>query len=210
MDDMLFLWYRGMVEQVVGALCRKSPALRREMDDLLSEGMMGLLAAIGKRKPGLGDEKFQRFAQKYIRGYILEYVRKRIWGGRSRRGCGRPVMLSYDQADGLKDCLKSVACPVNGLVEKSLPHEILCGLDSQEVFVIRARYELGWKLRKTGECLGVSESRACQIHRRALKKIARKRGGVLHRTGIKMAKKVGQEKGGSAEIMPNPGNPGRK
>ncbi len=72
-----------------------------------------------------------------------------------------------------KDMLADPAVVAERRDELRSMRECLEGLSERDRTIIRLRYESGLSLAEIGERMAVSESRACQLHRRALDRLRR-------------------------------------
>lgn len=155
--------------------------------ELYSLGLIGLLDALDKFDPGLGY-RFETYGVPRIRGAMRDGVRKMESlprGARERPGCVihsiNPVdFQSARAAHGarLQDCLEDSDQPsaLDGLELQADYEELLEAVEAlpdRERKVIRRYYYEGSYLKTIGAELGVTESRICQIHRRALKLLER-------------------------------------
>ena len=159
-------------------LMRRLPA-SVELDDLVQDGARGLLDAADRFDPARGV-KFETFAEPRILGAMLDAqrvagVRDRRWrtrqgGGRRRPGNEREPGVFVD----LKDAdLPSPLPGPDALAAAAEAAERVRGavavLPRRERFVVESYYWGGVPLRKIGAALGVSESRAAQLHQRAIR-----------------------------------------
>ncbi|NMG76720.1 RNA polymerase sigma factor FliA [Aromatoleum diolicum] len=75
--------YAPLVKRIAYHLMAKLPA-SVQMDDLIQNGMLGLLDAIGRYEDGLGAQ-FETYAVQRIRGAMLDGLRENDWLPRSMR-----------------------------------------------------------------------------------------------------------------------------
>lgn len=73
--------YMPLVKHIVKKLI-VSDAAQSEYEDLISQGVIGLIDAIEKYQPSKGV-KFETYATLRIRGEIIDYLRKKDWMPRS-------------------------------------------------------------------------------------------------------------------------------
>jgi len=78
-----------IVHYVMGRLVYK-PLDPMDYDDLVSQGVMGLIEAVDNYDLSY-DTKFSTYAVPRIRGKILDYLRKRDWLPRSARTCVKAI-----------------------------------------------------------------------------------------------------------------------
>jgi RNA polymerase sigma factor for flagellar operon FliA len=157
-----------------------SPYLRPE---LYSLGLLGLLDALDKFDPEVGV-RFETYAGTRIRGAMQDGIRRMSPLPRGAQQQTRCMIRSITPVDfqsaltargvRLQDCLEdpdqpSVFAGIELLADHQELFEAVEALPDRERTVIRRHYYEGWYLKAIGDELGVTESRACQIHRRALK-----------------------------------------
>ena len=75
--------YAPLVKRIAFQLMSKLPA-SVDVDDLIQNGMMGLLDALGRYEHGLGAQ-FETYAAQRIRGAMLDGLRENDWLPRSLR-----------------------------------------------------------------------------------------------------------------------------
>ncbi len=75
--------YAPLVKRIACHLMAKLPA-SVQIDDVIQNGMVGLLDAIGRYEPGLGAQ-FETYAAQRIRGAMLDGLRENDWLPRSLR-----------------------------------------------------------------------------------------------------------------------------
>lgn len=81
--------YAPLVNHVVGKMMIFLPQ-HIEEDDLLSDGLMGLMDAVDKFKPDVGV-KFSTYATTRIRGSIIDGLRQKDWVPRSVRKMAKDI-----------------------------------------------------------------------------------------------------------------------
>ena len=81
--DQLVQRFAPLVKRIAYHLMARLPA-SVEVDDLVQNGMMGLLDAIGRFESGLGAQ-FETYAAQRIRGAMLDGMRENDWLPRSLR-----------------------------------------------------------------------------------------------------------------------------
>lgn len=187
-----------------------------QIEDLIQAGMLGLLEAQERYRPGEGAS-FSTFASIRIRGAMLDEIRRGDWAPRSLHRATRAIQeaqqriehragraaseaelavetgLSLDEyrrtlSDGTDIHLMSLDegdGDASGVpAADDLPAELVEQADLYAAVVTasarlpeRERRLMAWyyddelNLRQIAERLGVSESRACQIHGRALARV---------------------------------------
>lgn len=174
----------GLVTLIAGKMAKESD----EFDDLVQEGIIGLLEAHRKFKPELGWS-FSTYAYNYIKGYM--YNSKRFfdhgfplrlpaaWDYESRNRY-RSLSLNFVADDGtcLAECVEDPASSADNLEYFEL-HESLKILNEKEQFVINSIFFEKMTLKQVGEILGVTTERARQIKEKAFKKLRKN----LNKTG---------------------------
>lgn len=81
--DQLITRYAPLVKRIAYHLMAKLPA-SVQVDDIIQNGMLGLLDAIGRYEEGLGAQ-FETYAVQRIRGAMLDGLRENDWLPRSLR-----------------------------------------------------------------------------------------------------------------------------
>ncbi|WP_313952748.1 RNA polymerase sigma factor FliA [Accumulibacter sp.] len=86
--EQLVQRFAPMVKRIACHLMVRLPA-SVQLDDLVQNGMLGLLDAIGRFETGMGAQ-FEAYAAQRVRGSMLDGLRENDWLPRSlRRGCRR-------------------------------------------------------------------------------------------------------------------------
>jgi RNA polymerase sigma factor for flagellar operon FliA len=149
------------------------------MADLIQAGNVGLLQAMQSYEPGRGAP-LAGFARYRIRGEMLDMVRRNL-------GRGRPaVFADSDQSPDWESRLPASpdSSPQAGVLRRqrlAIIVEELERLPAKDRAVVRLRYSREMTLGQIGTALSVNESRACQIHQRALARLKR----ALWNRGVK-------------------------
>lgn len=213
--------YAPLARYVVDRLNLKpGPAL--DYDDLLSEAVIGLIAAIERFDPSRGI-KFETYAYHRIRGAVIDRLRELDWLPRAVRQkearlaeafarlegeLGRPpsdnevaqaldltieeldtlahevalqavhsldetLALQHSERATIADLIadEDAPCPQSELerrTEREMLAQAIAALPQSERTVISLYYYDGITLKEVGRVLGVTESRACQIHGKAI------------------------------------------
>ena len=178
--EQLVHHYLPVVEFLAGRVARSVPDSQRP--DVYSFGLLGLLDAVDKFKPELGH-RFETYGSRRIRGAMSDGIRSLQWLPRranqaQSRVIEKVVTLDFQTARtpiGVR--LEDTLCdPDAGQVSDALEladdyEEVLDAVEllpERERFVIKAHYHDDRRLADIGAELGVTESRVCQLHRRAL------------------------------------------
>src|ERR671919_2646739 len=220
--DRLILHYAPLVKYVAGRLAAGLPQTVQQ-EDLVSNGMFGLMDALDKFDPDR-QVKFETYAIPRIRGAILDELRAMDWVPRSVRFKARELekahanlearlhraptdeevaehlgisleelhevtsqisfvsVLALEEAVGgddqgeprsLLDTLADAANadPSSGLEGQEMRGLLSAAINSlseREKVVITLYYFEGLTLAEIGDILGVTESRVCQIHTKAV------------------------------------------
>ena len=93
--DQLVQRFAPLVKRIAYHLMARLPA-SVEVDDLVQNGMMGLLDAIGRFESGLGAQ-FETYAAQRIRGAMLDGMRENDWLPRSLRREMRRIEAAIQQ-----------------------------------------------------------------------------------------------------------------
>ena len=108
--DQLVQRFAPLVKRIAYHLMARLPA-SVEVDDLVQNGMMGLLDAIGRFESGLGAQ-FETYAAHRIRGAMLDGLRENDWLPRSLRRDFRRIeeaIAQLEQAHGRVPSEKELA-----------------------------------------------------------------------------------------------------
>ena len=176
---MLAEWHRDRIVEanlrLVFSIVKKFVNPNNTFDDLLSDGIVGLIRAV---------EKFD-----YDRGFRFSTYATQV----VRRNSYRTVVLNQQERQkvvaGLQDMDVEICDDqrASSISEKrwhelrSRLSEMLDDLDRREKFIIRARFALGGHrkvhtLQSLADRLGISKERVRQLERRAMEKLQRMAG----------------------------------
>ncbi|MEW6178955.1 MAG: FliA/WhiG family RNA polymerase sigma factor [Chloroflexota bacterium] len=197
-----------------------TPEMGSEYEDLLHQGLLGLIEAVDRYNPDFGT-RFSTYAAVRIRGKILDYLRSVDWMSRTARQRVRAVQKAVEELwlknqreptdeeiaahlhtdvetvqRGLMDSnrfLLSLDAPAdleneeNDLhdrlgderqvdpqelsADEDLRHQLadaIRKLPEREQLVLSLYYYDELNFKEIGKVLGISESRVCQLHARAL------------------------------------------
>jgi len=220
----LILRYLPLVKHLAGRVAVKVPSFVQR-EDLESYGVIGLMEALDKYDPTMGNS-FDSYAYHRIRGAMLDEVRRQNWLSRTAwqklqnlkitrerleaefgQGVSEEVLagemgISLDElhqliSDANKMYLMSLDDEIPGsdgspvrkldLVEDSnspdpltiveekenrrLLIEAIEKLNERDKLVLSLYYSDGLTLKEIGRVLEVSESRVCQLHSQAMKRL---------------------------------------
>ena len=129
-----------------------------EYDDLVGWGMLGLVKASERWMPSRGVT-FATYASYRIRGQMMDAVEKELRMAQ-RRG---PM-----QDEGLIPDKRAAADTV--LVQLEVASLLGC-LSPRNASIMSMIYLEGLTLRETGEAVGLTEARICQIRKAAISKL---------------------------------------
>jgi RNA polymerase sigma factor (sigma-70 family) len=156
--DRLVLAHLALVDEIARAVARRLPP-SWDIADLIQVGRLGLLDAATKFDPARGVP-FPAYARKRIRGEMYSSARRRSW----RDGTHAPLEEAVEPAGdaGIEDAVE------RGQRAKVVSIAI-ARLEVREEALVRRHY-LGAQeeLQKIGRELGLGQSRASQLHRKAL------------------------------------------
>jgi RNA polymerase sigma factor FliA len=179
--ERLIRQYLPLVEFLAGRLGRHVHASYRA--DLYSFGVEGLMDAIDKFRPEMGN-RFETYGSVRIRGAMSDGIRKMSWlprgaENRSSRVIETVVPVDFQAArtpvgTRLQDCLsdRTAATPFDDLLLQADHDEVVAAVQSlpdRERNVVVEHYYAQKQLKEIGRDMGVTESRVCQLHRRALR-----------------------------------------
>ncbi len=154
-----------------------------EIADLIQAGNIGLLQATRTFNPECGVS-LAGYAKFRIRGEMLDTVRR----------CASQMPAHFTKqgegAEEVVDIEGGISAPSEHSPHSMLAKNQRAAILSQEVerlpvryrTVVRLRYSGEFSLREIGVVLSVRESRACQLHRCALKRLRR----ALSRRGVRL------------------------
>jgi RNA polymerase sigma factor for flagellar operon FliA len=169
-----------VVRAVAGQLRARLPhECGIEMADLIQAGNVGLLQAAQSYDASRGAP-LAGYARFRIRGEMLDMVRRNAGRGRSA------VFAEPDESGDWEARLPAApeSSPQFGALRRqrlAIIVEEVARLPAKDRAVVRLRYSSEMTLGQIGQALSVNESRACQIHQRALGRLKR----ALSNRGVK-------------------------
>ena len=173
--------YLPLIEFLSKRLGRQVPYGYRA--DLYSFAAIGLMDAIEKFKPELGF-RFETYASRRIRGAMSDGLRALDWlpRGASERASRVietivPVDFKSSATPGGPIFEEAISDPTQGTLFDNLDLEAEHGevviaieeLPERERRIVKDHYYGSRRLAEIGKDMGITESRVCQLHRRALK-----------------------------------------
>ncbi len=226
--DQLIERFAPLVKRIAYHLMARLPP-SIQVDDLVQNGMLGLLDAISRFETGMGAQ-FETYAAQRVRGAMLDGLRENDWLPRSLRRDFRRIELAISQleqangrapserelavalgmtlgeyqkmlqdarghqliyfedmaAEGGEDFLErhftsDASDPSKLFAEQSVQKLLAQGIEAlpeREKLMMALYYEQDLNLREIGAVMGVTESRACQLHSQAVARLrARLFGG---------------------------------
>lgn len=173
--------YIHVVKVIARHIKRTLPA-QVDIEDLESAGYFGLLDA-AKRYDPRRKTKFETFASARIRGAMLDELRKLDWVPRLVRQRGEEPTrmanfsditsgLPVENEDDEKFIVEDPTEDLRDNVEVRLRLESAVKmLKPRYQKAVRLYYFDGWTLKEAAEYMGTTESRVCQILKRAIPKL---------------------------------------
>lgn len=137
---------------------------REELGELVGEGHLALMLAAGRFDPGRGV-KFGTFADRYIRGTMLEHHR--------RLGRFANSMASLEAVAGRGERIADGGPSPRESAEATELWSRVARLPGREAVAIAAFYREGRSLDEIGRMLGTTTGNASEIKRRGLRRMAR-------------------------------------
>jgi len=166
----------GMVRALAGKLHARLPGGSGvEMTDLVQAGNIGLLKAVKAFESEIGAT-LAGYAKFRVRGEMLDLVRRQL--GRESSGAIRPSPEGAGEIPASPD--SSPQSPLFSRQRMEIIKEELDRLPERYRAVVRLRYSSEMTHREIGLALKVKESRACQLHTKALVRLRK----ALHGRGL--------------------------
>lgn len=179
--------YMSLVPQVVAPIARRVPA-NVQRDDLLAAGLFGLVDSLRKNgsNPGV---TFESYARMRIRGAVLDELRAQDWLSRRARDAINEraddpdaeregvMLVGFDELSDAeeREHLVSYRLDPEAVYEaKETMRHLAAALDKlseRERTVVAMYYYESATFKKIAEKIEVSETRAFQIHARAIDRL---------------------------------------
>ena len=196
--------YMPIVRRIAMRMVRKLP---REvaLDDLLGAGWVGLAEALRRCGPDMPEHEIEAYASHRIRGAILDYLRSLDPMSRKMRNASRTITaavrdlsLRLGRAPEEQEIANELGLPLEDyqdllsqvsaaeVTQLELVDRIADAVDylpERLRLVVGLYYQDECSLKEIGAILGVTESRACQLHSEA---IHRMRAHIEAKKPIKM------------------------
>lgn len=179
--------YMPLVHQVVAPIARRVPA-NVERDDLLAAGRFGLVDSL-RRNGGDGGITFEWYARMRIRGAVLDELRAQDCLSRRARDAINAAndaqdaehesvtWVGFDELSATEE-VEYLSCfghgPDSSYEAKESMCQLLTALDKlseRERTVVAMHYWKSATFKKIAETLKISETRAFQLHVRALERL---------------------------------------
>jgi RNA polymerase sigma factor for flagellar operon FliA len=177
----LICHYLPLVDFIARGMGRTVPSSVRP--DLHGFGVIGLMDAIDKFRPEFGN-RFETYGSCRVRGAMRDGLRTLKWlprGAERRpsRVIEKVVTVDFQTARNyigvrLQDCLSDRVAdsPFDDLLLEADYAEVVEALETlpeRERKIVIDHYYDGRKLAEIGKDMAITESRVCQLHRRALR-----------------------------------------
>lgn len=170
------------VKKIAKNIHRRCPNGNQELEDMIGDGMIGLVKAALKYK---GEGQFMTYARYRITGEIIDGIRKcgyyqtnRRTREKGSRHCIKECDLSekekdiYDQQSIVEsDIIHSIYQSERSKQCKDWISSLSSELDKREIDLLQFHWGKNMTLKKLGMLWGVNESRACQIKKKTIKKL---------------------------------------
>lgn len=219
--DQQIVQYAPLVKRLAFLLLAKLPA-SVDVDDLIQNGMIGLLDALARYKEVQGAQ-FETYAVQRVRGAMLDGLRETDWLPRSIRREMRQVEIAlrqleqeYGRPPSEGELAKAMGMPLpeyQKLLQEARGHQLVYiedlaadngddylerhvaatqldplaileeegtrtalvaaieVLPEREKLMMALYYEQDFNLREIGDVMGITESRACQLHSQAVARL---------------------------------------
>lgn len=156
-----------LVKHIAACMARRLPH-RIELDDLIQDGVVGLLQAAQRFTEGHGAS-FATFAGHRVRGAMLDRIRSSFTRSQAVRAVqgDRPLYEQWTMADADS---RPHDVPVDAITSAWLRRQVEA-LPARERLVVEAVYFDGLTEKDTAPIAGLSETGVNYVRRQALKRL---------------------------------------
>lgn len=175
-DRATVVQFLPLVERVAKRVARRLPR-SVPLDDLVGAGSLGLIDAVKRFDPARAPS-FSAYAELRIRGAILDHLRALDWLPRSmrasvKRGESDAAVIAIDDragpgCDGFAANQPSAPTMLEQREVRERLSAAIAALPERTRRVLALYYVDELTLKEVGQVLGVTESRACQLHGEAV------------------------------------------
>ncbi|HVT90847.1 MAG TPA: sigma-70 family RNA polymerase sigma factor [Tepidisphaeraceae bacterium] len=151
-----------LINRIAHAIHRRLPP-KVEFGDLISDGFIGLHDA-SSRFDSAGQRRFEDYAAVRIRGAILDGLRQRA-GTRRRLFNTRHRSAHFETVKADLVCIDRTPDQID---EMQWKQNAFARLSRRTRLMFQLYYLEGLTMRQTADCLGITESRISQLHKRTL------------------------------------------
>lgn len=142
----------------------KKVGSRVDLGDLIADGAIGLMSAVGSFDPSRGV-RFETFAPTRVHGAMIDGIRSRDWMTRLERNKQRlGEEVANVVAIGEQDVSGARGVDLSGLARDDLRRIAIRGLNLKEQAIVDLYYFEQMTMREIGEALDLSASRVSQMH----------------------------------------------
>jgi RNA polymerase sigma factor for flagellar operon FliA len=147
-----------------------------DADDVRSAASLGLIDAVDRFDPSRGVP-FEAYAAQRIRGAVIDEVRR--IGDRRRTEDAASAVRTVSLDDLTEEDWHGVPAAIADDLDVPFENEdlrtriegALAGLPPRQREVLARYYAESLTLRETGQRMGISEARACQLHGKAIQNL---------------------------------------
>jgi RNA polymerase sigma factor for flagellar operon FliA len=156
-----------------------------DTDDVRSTAALGLVDAIRRFDPKRGVS-FSTYAPHRMRGHVLDELRELDWVPRLVRSRKEPAIGMQSMSGFAPDlryphefpeAVDRREDPVRIAGDRDLWRRLREILTAKQVEVLDHYYRGNYTLKQIGQLMGLSESRVCQLHARAIHTLRRRLAG---------------------------------
>ena len=136
-----------------------------DMDDLVSEGMCGLLNAVNRYDEFRGGRK--TYLYRYVLGAVKEFLRAKFFHGRTRN-IDIPMLPLDEWTNNL---MLSVDGTEQRVANKEIWDLVRTTLEPKKVILLGLYFFDGYTAKEIGEMFEVTESRICQLMKESFQEL---------------------------------------